>query len=64
VVIEDAPAGIEAAHAAGMRAIAVATTHRPQELSKADIIVRQLASVMVKTEGNQLRVILEPIQAA
>jgi sugar-phosphatase len=64
VVIEDAPAGIEAAHAAGMRAIAVATTYRPQALSKADIIVRELASVVVKTEGNQLRVTLEPIQAA
>jgi sugar-phosphatase len=64
MVIEDAPAGIEAAHAAGMRAIAVVTTHRLQALSKADIIVGGLASVMAKTEGNQLRVILEPIQAA
>jgi sugar-phosphatase len=64
MVVEDAPAGIEAAHAAGMRAIAVATTHRPQALGKADIIVRELANVMVKTEGDRLRVILEPIQAA
>lgn len=32
VVVEDAPAGIEAAHAAGMRVIAVETTHSPVEL--------------------------------
>jgi sugar-phosphatase len=64
VVIEDAPVGITAAHAAGMRAIAVVTTHRPQALSEADIIVREIANVMVKTEGNQLRVILEPIPPA
>jgi sugar-phosphatase len=64
VVIEDAPVGIEAAHAAGMRAIAVATTHRPHALSQADIIVRDIADVVVKIEGRQLRVILEPIQAA
>ena len=63
-VIEDAPAGIEAADAAGMRTIAVATTHNPQALSKADFIVREIANVMVKTEGNQFRVILEPIQTA
>lgn len=31
-VIEDAPAGIEAAVAAGMRAIGVATTHRAEQL--------------------------------
>jgi sugar-phosphatase len=35
-VVEDAPAGIEAARAAGMASIAVATTHEPEELSAAD----------------------------
>lgn len=64
VVIEDAPVGIAAARAAGMRAIAVLTTHRPDALSQADVIVREIADVMVKTEGRQLRVILEPIPAA
>lgn len=34
-VIEDAPAGIRAAHAAGMRAIALATTHGAAELEQA-----------------------------
>ena len=63
VVVEDAPVGIEAACAAGMRAIAVVTTHRPHALGQADIIVRGIADVVVKTEGHQLRVILEPVAA-
>jgi mannitol-1-/sugar-/sorbitol-6-phosphatase len=36
LVIEDAPAGIEAARAAGMSVWAVATTHRRHELAAAD----------------------------
>jgi sugar-phosphatase len=32
LVIEDAPAGIEAARSAGMASVGVATTHRPEEL--------------------------------
>ena len=63
VVIEDAPAGIEAAHAAGMHTIAVATTHPPKALSKADIIAFELTSVLVKKEGKQLRVIVEPMHS-
>jgi beta-phosphoglucomutase-like phosphatase (HAD superfamily) len=42
VVFEDAHVGIEAAHAAGMRVVAVATTHPPEELRAADLVVRQL----------------------
>lgn len=64
VVIEDAPAGIEAAHAGGMRAIAVSTTHPPQALIKADIIASEIANVLVKAEGKQIRIIVEPIQTA
>lgn len=40
LVIEDAPAGVEAAHRAGMRAIALLTSHTPEELSAADAVVR------------------------
>jgi sugar-phosphatase len=39
LVIEDAPAGIEAARAAGMTVWAVTTTHTPEELAAADEIV-------------------------
>jgi sugar-phosphatase len=47
VVIEDAPAGIQAARAAGMRVIAVATTHAPRELVEADVIVERLLDLQL-----------------
>ncbi len=59
VVIEDAPAGIAAARAAGMRVIAVATTHGSLALAHAHIIAHAIADVRVETEGDQLRVIVE-----
>jgi sugar-phosphatase len=59
VVIEDAPAGIEAARAAGMRVIAVATTHGPQALTQAHVIAHGIANVRVVTEGDQFRVVVE-----
>src|SRR3954468_23273801 len=42
VVLEDAPAGLEAARAAGMRVIAVLTTHDRDELAAADGFARDL----------------------
>lgn len=39
LVIEDAPAGVEAARAAGMSVIAVTTTHAAAELAAADRVV-------------------------
>ncbi len=42
VVFEDAHVGIEAAHMASMKVVAVATTHPAGELSAADIVVRRL----------------------
>lgn len=47
VVIEDAPAGIEAAVRAGMRSIGVATTRPPAELSRADLVVDSLSDTRV-----------------
>jgi sugar-phosphatase len=44
LVMEDAPAGIEAARAAGMPVIAVTTTHPPDQLP-ADVRVRDLSGV-------------------
>ena len=46
LVVEDAPAGIEAARAAGMGVVAVTTTHRPEELG-ADAWTTSLAGVHV-----------------
>jgi len=45
LVIEDAHVGIEAAHRAGMRVLAVATTHPLAELSDADAAIASLAEV-------------------
>lgn len=48
VVIEDAPAGVEAAASAGMRAIAVTTTRTADELSRADLVVDSLEDARVR----------------
>jgi sugar-phosphatase len=46
VVLEDTPAGIQAARSAGM--VAVATTHNSSELSGADAVVRALSDVRLE----------------
>ncbi len=43
LVIEDAPAGIQAAHAAGSRVIGVMTTFSAADLDKADFVVPDLS---------------------
>lgn len=46
VVIEDAPAGVAAAHAAGMKCIGLASTGRTtDELRKADVVVQSLDAI-------------------
>ncbi len=42
VVFEDAPAGIEAGRRAEMRVVALTTTHGPEELAGADVVVDRL----------------------
>ncbi len=45
-VVEDAPAGVASARAAGMRSIGLVSTGRtPEELSEADLVVRHLADL-------------------
>lgn len=39
LVVEDAPAGIEAARAAGMRVLAISSTHAPEDLVDANDVV-------------------------
>lgn len=43
--IEDAPAGVGSARAAGMHVIAVTTTHAAEELAAADLVCDSMASV-------------------
>jgi sugar-phosphatase len=47
VVFEDAAAGIEAGHAAGMTVIGVAGPQPPGDLARADLVVRELTEVRV-----------------
>ena len=56
LVIEDAPAGIDSARAAGMRVIAVATTYPPRMLTGADAIVERLTDLSVVLDRNQIRI--------
>jgi mannitol-1-/sugar-/sorbitol-6-phosphatase len=46
LVVEDAPAGIQAARAAGMGVVALTTTHRPEDLA-AEACTRSLAGIHV-----------------
>ena len=47
IVIEDAPVGIEAARRAGMRSIALTTTHDYKELIDADLVVKDLSHISI-----------------
>jgi HAD superfamily hydrolase (TIGR01509 family) len=49
VVFEDAHVGIQAARSGGMRVVAVATTHRLEELSAADLAVARLDELEIAT---------------
>jgi mannitol-1-/sugar-/sorbitol-6-phosphatase len=51
VVVEDAPAGIRSAHAAGMNVISLPTTYPVAELHEADAIVAGLPSITVSLDG-------------
>ena len=55
VVVEDAPVGLEAAEAAGMRAIALTTTHTAGRLAAAAWGLRSLADLHVTTLDTELR---------
>ncbi|KOV65755.1 HAD family hydrolase [Streptomyces sp. MMG1121] len=57
VVFEDAPAGLQAGRAAGMTTVALATTHRAEELD-ADLVVEDLSalSALVTDAGVEISV--------
>jgi mannitol-1-/sugar-/sorbitol-6-phosphatase len=54
IVIEDAPAGIEAAHNGGMRAIGIAATYPADRLSAANAVVPRLSDLAIAREGAQI----------
>jgi sugar-phosphatase len=51
LVIEDAPAGIQAARAAGMKVIGMASTFAAEKLAGADAVVRSLSDIQVSSNG-------------
>jgi sugar-phosphatase len=53
LVIEDAPAGIQAAHAAGMKVIGLTSTYPVAKLSEADATVKKLNQVHIGGDGSQ-----------
>jgi sugar-phosphatase len=55
VVIEDAPAGVEAGIAAGMRVIAVTTTFAAADLARAHAIVATLEQVAARVTGEEVQ---------
>ena len=52
IVVEDAPAGVEAARRAGMRCIAITTTHDAGELTAATVVVHSLREIGVGRSTN------------
>jgi sugar-phosphatase len=58
LVIEDAPAGIRAAHAGEMKVIAITSTYPASALVEADTVVEMLAQIQVcsRKDGKQMEV--------
>ena len=61
LVIEDAPAGIRAAHAGGMKAIGITSTYPASALQEADAIIQKLTQIKVSSVdgGHKLAVSVE-----
>jgi sugar-phosphatase len=59
IVIEDAPAGVEAAHNGGMRAIAIIGTYPADLLAAADVVVSRLKDLTVRRVGAQILIELD-----
>ena len=55
VVIEDAPPGIDAAHAAAMRVIAVSTTYPRRELVAAESVIDRLDQLRITIDKDGIR---------
>ncbi len=51
LVIEDAPAGIESARAAGTKVVGIASTYGVDSLKQANAVIRKLAQIQVSLNG-------------
>jgi sugar-phosphatase len=62
MVIEDAPAGVQAARAAGMKVIGMASTYAASKLAEADAVVQAFAGIQVRANGaNRLVIEFEAV---
>jgi sugar-phosphatase len=59
VVIEDAPAGIQAGKSAGMRVIAVASTLALEDLKQAEVAVRHLSEIKLLSTAHEIQIRIE-----
>lgn len=48
IVFEDSTSGVEAGKAAGMKVVALTTTHSPEELNKADLVIKDYTEIDYK----------------
>lgn len=60
LVIEDAPAGIESAHAGGMKVVAIASTYAASKLTAADAVIQSFQQLSVEVGEGRLMVAIEP----
>jgi mannitol-1-/sugar-/sorbitol-6-phosphatase len=51
IAVEDAPAGIESAKAAGLHVIGLATTHDAAELTSADVVIARIEQIEVHVDA-------------
>jgi sugar-phosphatase len=54
LVIEDAPAGIQSAHASGMKVIALTSTYPAAALNEADIVIAKLDRIQVALDSARM----------
>jgi sugar-phosphatase len=54
LVIEDAPAGIQSAHASGMKVIALSSTYPAAALREADMVISKLQRIQVSLNGGRM----------
>jgi sugar-phosphatase len=55
IVIEDAPAGIQAARSAGMKVIGLASTYAPSELHSADAVVEKFQRIVLQIADGRIK---------
>lgn len=59
IVIEDAPNGIRAGRAAGMKVIGVGTTYQASELKEANAVVKTLEGLTASSNNGQIKIRIE-----